>query len=265
MKTEIKNKNLTLQLNIDSEHVINYGLVNSIDFIFYTSDNKTNSIVKDLSHCDKYNYITLLWDELMLLEQGLLKYEYTIYIDEQTIYKDNVKTDYYICTDITDSNEFNRITLNDFYNKSELDIKLNNEYYTKSEVDDKINSNGGFDSTDYYNKTDIDKKLKGYALSSHTHNYLTSVPSEYITESELNAKGYLTQHQSLDGYAKLTDIPTDYIKSIPSEYITESELNSKGYITEQYDDTELSNRLTTLETTVGNIGTIIDSINGEVI
>ena len=29
--------------------------------------------------------------------------------------------------------------------------------------------------------------------------YLTSVPSEYITESELNAKGYLTQHQDISG------------------------------------------------------------------
>ena len=28
-------------------------------------------------------------------------------------------------------------------------------------------------------------------------NFITSIPSEYITESELNAKGYLTEHQSL--------------------------------------------------------------------
>lgn len=28
-------------------------------------------------------------------------------------------------------------------------------------------------------------------------NYLTSIPSEYITESELNAKGYLTEHQDI--------------------------------------------------------------------
>lgn len=40
---------------------------------------------------------------------------------------------------------------------------------------------------------------------------LQSIPSEYITESELNAKGYLT--------------------SIPGEYITETELSNKGYAT----------------------------------
>lgn len=31
--------------------------------------------------------------------------------------------------------------------------------------------------------------------------YLTSIPSEYVTETELNAKGYLTEHQSLEGLA----------------------------------------------------------------
>ena len=38
--------------------------------------------------------------------------------------------------------------------------------------------------------------------------YLKAVPSEYVTETELNAKGYLTQHQDLSAYAKKTDIPT---------------------------------------------------------
>ena len=50
---------------------------------------------------------------------------------------------------------------------------------------------------------------------SNDSGYLTSVPSEYITESELNSKGYLT--------------------SIPGEYVTESELNNKGYLTQHQD------------------------------
>lgn len=36
--------------------------------------------------------------------------------------------------------------------------------------------------------------------------YLSSIPSEYVTETELNAKGYLTEHQSLEGYAKTADL-----------------------------------------------------------
>lgn len=45
--------------------------------------------------------------------------------------------------------------------------------------------------------------------------YITSIPSEYVTETELNAKRYLT--------------------SVPNEYITEAELNAKGYLTEHQD------------------------------
>ena len=84
-----------------------------------------------------------------------------------------------------------------------------------------------------------------YAKETHEHTqYLTSIPSEYVTESELNAKGYLTQHQSLSGYAKTADHYTKtesdnkyqpkgtYLTSIPSEYVTESELTAKGYLTQ---------------------------------
>lgn len=37
--------------------------------------------------------------------------------------------------------------------------------------------------------------------------YLTSVPSEYITESELNEKGYLTEHQDISGKLDADKLP----------------------------------------------------------
>lgn len=41
-----------------------------------------------------------------------------------------------------------------------------------------------------------------YALKSEIPtNYLTEIPEEYVTDVELNAKGYLTEHQSLEGLA----------------------------------------------------------------
>ena len=49
-----------------------------------------------------------------------------------------------------------------------------------------------------------------YALKSEipdVSGFITKIPAEYVTETELNAKGYLTEHQSLEGYAKTTDIP----------------------------------------------------------
>ena len=64
--------------------------------------------------------------------------------------------------------------------------------------------------------------------------FLTQIPDEYITETELDAKGYLTEHQSLADYAKKSEIPdvSGFLTEIPSEYVTETELDAKGYLTE---------------------------------
>ena len=41
---------------------------------------------------------------------------------------------------------------------------------------------------------------------THTHDqYLTEVPDEYVTETELTAKGYLTEHQDISGLQPKTD------------------------------------------------------------
>ena len=90
------------------------------------------------------------------------------------------------------------------------------------------------------NKSDIPTKTSQLTNDSK---FLTSIPSEYITETELNAKGYLTEHQDLSNYALKTEIPSvptktsqltndsGFITTIPSEYITESELTAKNYAT----------------------------------
>ena len=64
--------------------------------------------------------------------------------------------------------------------------------------------------------------------------FLTQIPDEYVTETELEAKGYLTEHQSLADYAKKSEIPdvSGFLTSIPDEYVTESELDAKGYLTQ---------------------------------
>ena len=53
------------------------------------------------------------------------------------------------------------------------------------------------------------------------------IPSEYVTESELEAKGYLTEHQDLSGYAK-----KDHAHDA---YVTDEELSKKGFLTEHQD------------------------------
>jgi hypothetical protein len=59
----------------------------------------------------------------------------------------------------------------------------------------------------------IDNKLENVYMPTkvsqleNDEGYLSSIPDDYITENELNSKGYLTEHQSLEDYAKKTDIP----------------------------------------------------------
>ena len=106
-----------------------------------------------------------------------------------------------------------------------------NSDITKTEIEAKLT--GDITSHTHSQYLTEHQSLENYALKSEIPtNYLTSIPSEYVTETELTAKGYITEHQDLSDYALKSEIPTDYITSIPSEYITETELEDKGYITE---------------------------------
>lgn len=89
--------------------------------------------------------------------------------------------------------------------------------------------------------TDLDTIRAGAAKGATALQY---VPDEYVTETELNNKGYLTEHQDISGKANIDDVPTK---------ISELE-NDKGYLT-QTDKTELSqydqfllNKITELQT-----------------
>lgn len=89
--------------------------------------------------------------------------------------------------------------------------------------------------------------------------FLTQIPDEYVTETELDAKGYLTEHQSLSEYAKkselfskdyndLTNKPTipsidglatkSEVKAVEDKipslngYATEQWVEGKGYLTQ---------------------------------
>lgn len=55
----------------------------------------------------------------------------------------------------------------------------------------------GADMSNYYNKEEVDGLLLGKADLEHSHD-------EYVTEDELAAKGYLTEHQDISGKADIT-------------------------------------------------------------
>lgn len=92
-------------------------------------------------------------------------------------------------------------------------------YYTKDEID-----------FNFYTKEEIE-----------ANKYLTSIPSEYVTEEELEDKDYVSNAE-LNAKGYLTYIPSEYVTeeeliakkyltSVPSEYVTETELEAKNYAT----------------------------------
>ena len=79
--------------------------------------------------------------------------------------------------------------------------------------------------------------------------YLTVIPSEYITETELNAKGYLTEHQSLDGLATEAYVD-EAIANIPTSDVS-GQINAHNTATDAHGDIRAS--IEELGNTVDNI------------
>lgn len=90
--------------------------------------------------------------------------------------------------------EIPEVDLTDYAKKSEIpDVSL---FVTGEYVQNSINSSLP-DLTPYAKTEDI----------PDVSGFIKEIPSEYVTDEELTAKGYLTEHQSLEGYAKISDIP----------------------------------------------------------
>lgn len=126
---------------------------------------------------------------------------------------------------------------------------------TKSYVDEniaKVATSGDIDLSNYVTKDTVYTKAQTDALIpsvpskvsqlENDSNYLTSIPGEYVTETELNAKGYLTEHQDLSAYALKTEIPT--VPSLDGYATTEYVNNAVSNIP----PTDLSNYYTKSET-----------------
>ena len=188
-------------------------------------------------------------------QMGYLKEVPEEYITEEELEDKGYLTEHQPLTHLATKDELNDITYN---------------FYTKAEVDKKITASGTFDDSQYYTKKEIDGRF---------NNIVTEIPEEYITESELNQKGYLTEHQSLDNYYNKSEIDSKIASAgnfDSTQYYTKSEIDGKGYLTEHQslanyalkseipDTTGLATK-TELTTAIGNIDTILDNINGEVV
>ena len=95
------------------------------------------------------------------------------------------------------------------------------------------------DLSDYALKNEIPTVPTKVSQLTNDKGYLTSVPSEYITETKLTGKSYATKKELTDSlttksdtthnhdtiYSKLNHTHSQYLTSVPSEYVTETELN----------------------------------------
>lgn len=131
----------------------------------------------------------------------------------------------------------------------------------KRQLEAKINKITSVDTSQFVTKEELNTKqdtivdLDQIRLGSEKgKTALQSIPSEYITQTELENKGYLTAIPS--DYVTNDELESKgYLTGIPSEYVTETELNEKGYLTEQQINNlkliqSLTERITALEEAV---------------
>lgn len=79
--------------------------------------------------------------------------------------------------------------------------------------------------TDLSNKPGIPTKTSDLSNDS---GFLTSVPSEYVTDTELDGKGYALASDIPTKTSELTN-DSNFLTSIPEEYVTDTELEEKGF------------------------------------
>ena len=91
-----------------------------------------------------------------------------------------------------------------------------------SSLNERLNNNDNV----YAKKTDIPTKTSQLQNDS---GYLTSIPSEYVTETELNAKGYLTEHQDISGKVDKVN-GKSLISDSEIERLANMEDNANNYI-----------------------------------
>ena len=97
------------------------------------------------------------------------------------------------------------VDLSNYYTKAQVDALIPDvsRFITGSEADTKISTAVSLA------EERVDFKLGSYALKTEipdVSGFITEIPSEYVTETELNAKGYLTEHQSLADYSTTTQV-----------------------------------------------------------
>lgn len=107
------------------------------------------------------------------------------------------------------NNKVDKVTGKSLIADTEIERLKNVTNYDDTEIRNTLNSKA--------NSSDIPIKTSQLTNDS---GFIKEVPSEYITETELNAKGYLTEHQDISNLATKTELNNKQDKLVAGDNIT---------------------------------------------
>ena len=167
--------------------------------------------------------------------------------DKDTVYDDSsLKQRLEVLESKPEKDTSNLVTRQELENKNYLtthqDIsrlatkeELNN-LVTKQELRDKNYLTSHQSLSDYALKSEIPTPYNDLELKKRVE-HLESKPdldtSNFVTNEVLNSKGYLTQHQSLEGYAKKSEIPQAYNDTEVKQRLSTIEQKGESYATKE--------------------------------
>ena len=193
-----------------------------------------------------------------------------IYVNEDWV-QEIVKN---VATAVAEQIKNVQVDLSNYYTKAEVNEKIANVnvdltgYATETYVQEQIDAIPEPDLSDYALKTDIPTNVSDFTNDA---GYITGIPDEYVTEAELESKGYLTEHQDLSEYALKAEIPSieglateTYVDNAVAKVDVSEQLKDYAKSADVYTKTEVDNKTNALSSSISTNATNISSLSNTV-